>query len=102
MSRVKVGGVTRICRRYHGKGLYSGQGRVIYANNGEHGKDAGDAARGALGLPGGVGRQKRTNGPSVRRNQFNRLSPARGHLRQFFPATDPIWSHRLGLSLADS
>ena len=21
---------------YHGKGLYSGQGRVIYANNGDH------------------------------------------------------------------
>jgi hypothetical protein len=25
---------------YHGKGLYSGQGRLIYANNGEHGKEA--------------------------------------------------------------
>ncbi|MDB6153017.1 MAG: hypothetical protein JWL90_1470 [Chthoniobacteraceae bacterium] len=25
---------------YHGKGLYSGQGRVIYANNGDHAKEA--------------------------------------------------------------
>ncbi len=25
---------------YHGKGLYSGQGRIIYANNGEHGQEA--------------------------------------------------------------
>ena len=25
---------------YHGKGFYSGQGRVIYANNGEHGQEA--------------------------------------------------------------
>jgi hypothetical protein len=22
---------------YHGKGFYSGQGRAVYANNGEHG-----------------------------------------------------------------
>ena len=25
---------------YHGKGLYSGQGRLVYANNGEHGREA--------------------------------------------------------------
>ncbi len=25
---------------YHGKGLYSGQGRIVYANNGEHGNEA--------------------------------------------------------------
>jgi hypothetical protein len=25
---------------YHGKGFYSGQGRVVYSNNGEHGNDA--------------------------------------------------------------
>ncbi|MFD2257559.1 hypothetical protein ACFSSA_12825 [Luteolibacter algae] len=25
---------------YHGKGLYSGQGRLIYTNDGEHGSEA--------------------------------------------------------------
>lgn len=76
---------------YHGKGFYSGQGRVVYANNGEHGAEA----------------QKNPNIPSgalaewdgradkwtiVRRNQFTEVTGPGGIEGNLNPATDPIWA----------
>ena len=55
---------------YHGKGLYSGQGRVVYSNNGESGPQAQSdptVAAGALGRPAGFGhRPKRSVVPAGR------------------------------------
>jgi hypothetical protein len=75
---------------YHGKGLYSGQGRVVYANNGERGKDAERdprTASGALGEWSGEGDWK-----LVRRNQFTEVTGPGGITGSENPATDPIWS----------
>jgi hypothetical protein len=57
---------------YHGKGLYSGQGRLIYANNGEHG----NAARKDPFSPSGVLAEwdGKTAAPyTILRNQFTDL-----------------------------
>ncbi len=75
---------------YHGKGLYSGQGRVVYANNGERGKDAERdprTASGALGEWMGEGDWK-----LVRRNQFTEVTGPGGIYGSENPETDPIWS----------
>ena len=76
---------------YHGKGLYSGQGRLIYANNGEHG---------ALALrepqtPSGV--LAEWNGRAeawtvVRRNQFTEVTGPGGIHGNTEAAAEPIWS----------
>ncbi|YCM46078.1 hypothetical protein V2O64_08615 [Verrucomicrobiaceae bacterium 227] len=76
---------------YHGKGFYSGQGRVIYANNGEKG---GDAKRNPF-TPSGV--LSEWNGQSespevVLRNQFTEVTGPGGIYGSENPATDPIWS----------
>ena len=75
---------------YHGKGLYSGQGRVIYANNGERSKDAERDPRttsGSLGEWTGADDWK-----LVRRNQFTEVTGPGGIAGSENPATDPIWS----------
>jgi hypothetical protein len=75
---------------YHGKGLYSGQGRVIYANNGERGQAAERDPRtvsGALGEWEGAGDWK-----LVRRNQFTEVTGPGGIEGSENPATDPVWS----------
>lgn len=74
---------------YHGKGAYSGQGVVVYANNGEVGPEA----------------QRRPDIPSgclaewdgkdwtvIRRNQFCEVTGPGGIYGNENPATDPIWS----------
>jgi hypothetical protein len=76
---------------YHGKGLYSGQGRLIYANNGE----AGHAAKVDPATPSGVlgswdGKADRFE--VVRRNQFTEVTGPGGIHGSKNPATDPVWA----------
>ena len=74
---------------YHGKGLYSGQGRVVYANNGEQGRNAASDPRtpsGALGEWTGAGDWK-----LVRRNQFTEVTGP-GGIEGSDPRKDPVWS----------
>ena len=76
---------------YHGKGFFSGQGQVVYANNGEHGKDALSKPE----IPSGVlaawdGRSDAWS--VVRRNQFTEVTGPGGIYGNEHPATDPIWS----------
>jgi hypothetical protein len=76
---------------YHGKGLYSGQGVLIYSNNGEKSKEALSDPR----IPSGV--LAEWNGKSdtwkiVRRNQFTEVTGPGGIHGNANPATDPIWA----------
>ncbi|MBI4624410.1 MAG: hypothetical protein HY736_14495 [Verrucomicrobia bacterium] len=76
---------------YHGKGLYSGQGVLVYANNGEHGKDAltrPDIPSGALAAWNGASDKWAV----VRRNQFTEVTGPGGLHGNDNPASDPIWS----------
>ncbi|MEM7305018.1 MAG: hypothetical protein AAF682_00035 [Planctomycetota bacterium] len=76
---------------YHGKGLYSGQGRLIYANNGE----AGRAALERPDVPSGV-LAEWTGGDApwrvVRRAQFTDVRGPGGLHGNSAPATDPVWA----------
>jgi hypothetical protein len=75
---------------YHGKGLYSGQARLIYSNNGEHG---GKAQRdptitsGALAEWRGEGDWR-----LVRRNQFTEVRGPGDIRGNSSPETDPVWA----------
>jgi hypothetical protein len=76
---------------YHGKGLYSGQGRLIYANNGERG----DEALTDPTTPSGALAEWRSPGSDwqlVRRNQFTEVTGPGGIHGNPNPATDPVWS----------
>ena len=76
---------------YHGKGLYSGQGQLVYANNGEHGKDAlvnPEIASGVLASWDG----KAEAWTVVRRNQFTEVTGPGDLTGNKNPATDPLWS----------
>ncbi|RJP21983.1 MAG: hypothetical protein C4527_22565 [Candidatus Omnitrophota bacterium] len=73
---------------YHGKGLYSGQGRLIYANNGENTAEARkrpDIVSGCLAEWDG------TNWNVVLRNQFNEVSGP-GDIYGNPNPDDPVWS----------
>ena len=75
---------------YHGKGLYSSQGLLVYANNGEYGS----AAQTRPETPSGV--LATWNGKSsefdiVRRNQFTEVTGP-GGIYGNSSSTDPIWS----------
>lgn len=75
---------------YHGKGLYSGQGRLVYANNGERSAQAERDPRtpsGALGEWTGAGDWK-----LVRRNQFTEVTGPGGLTGNADAAKDPLWS----------
>ncbi|VGO19407.1 hypothetical protein [Pontiella sulfatireligans] len=74
---------------YHGKGLYSGQGRVVYANNGEKST----AAKANPTTPSGALAQWFGEGDwqLVRRNQFTELTGPNGIHGSENPKTDPIW-----------
>jgi len=74
---------------YHGKGFYSGQGRVVYANNGELSPQAQsrpDIASGCLAE--WDGKDWRV----VRRNQFTEISGPGGIYGNSDLAHDPLWS----------
>lgn len=76
---------------YHGKGLYSGQGRLIYANNGENS----DEARRRPDVPSGCLAEwdgKSNEWTVVRRNQFTDVRGPGGIYGNTSPATDPIWA----------
>ena len=79
---------------YHGKGCYSGQGRVVYANNG----DRAAAAQAVLGdptTPSGALAEWRAPGDDwrlVRRNQFTEVTGPGGLSGNPHPDTDPVWS----------
>jgi hypothetical protein len=76
---------------YHGKGLFSSQGRVVYANNGDRDKRVltdPSTPSGALGewtKPG-------DDWQLVRRNQFTEVTGPGGISGSEHPETDPIWS----------
>ena len=76
---------------YHGKGLYSGQGRLVYANNGEHGNAA-------LTIPttpsGALAEWKPEVGGDwqlIRRNQFTEVTGPGGIFGNE-KETDPLWT----------
>lgn len=74
---------------YHGKGLYSSQGRVVYANNGEHSplaRERPDIDSGVLAEWSGKDWQV------VRRNQFTEVTGPGGIQGNAKPETDPLWS----------
>lgn len=76
---------------YHGKGLYSGQGVLVYANNGENSPLARrqpDIPSGALAEWDGVSESWTV----VRRNQFTEVTGPGDLAGNPNPATDPIWS----------
>ena len=72
---------------YHGKGLYSGQGHLIYANNGDHAKEA----MSNPSVPSGVLAEwdgKAENWTVVRRNQFTEVTGPGG----INPSDGPVWA----------
>ena len=74
---------------YHGKGLYTGQGRLVYTNNGEPGDRAQRDPRttsGALAEWRGAG-----DWSMVRRNQFTEATGP-GGIEGAHAESDPIWS----------
>lgn len=76
---------------YHGKGLYSGQGVLVYANNGENSplaRTRPDIPSGALAEWDGKSEQWTV----VRRNQFTEVTGPGDLSGNKNPATDPIWS----------
>jgi hypothetical protein len=75
---------------YHGKGLYTGQGRVVYANNGERDPRAKidpTIPSGALAEWMGEGDWR-----LIRRNQFTEVTGPGGLEGNRDPAADPVWS----------
>jgi len=79
----------RLLPGYHGKGLFSGQGRLIYANNGELSPEAQrrpDIESGCLAEWNG------TDWHVVRRNQFTEVTGPGGLSGNPRPASDPVWS----------
>jgi len=76
---------------YHGKGLYSAFGRVIYANNGDHAKEALSNPR----VPSGVLAEwdgRAAAWTVVRRNQFTEITGPGGIFGNEHPDRDPVWS----------
>ncbi|MGV8094015.1 MAG: hypothetical protein AB2L24_19300 [Mangrovibacterium sp.] len=72
----------------HGKGLYSGQGVMVYSNNGESSQEAHkkfDIESGALAEWNGK------DWKLVRRNQFVEVTGPGGIYGNPHPETDPIW-----------
>jgi hypothetical protein len=73
---------------YHGKGLYSGQGRLVYSNNGEYGGEDMLPSSPSGCLAEWDGREWRV----VRRNQFTEVTGPGGLYGNGDPDRDPIWS----------
>ncbi len=76
---------------YHGKGLYSGHGHLIYANNGDHAKEALSNPT----VPSGVLAEwdgKAEKWTVVRRNQFTDVTGQDGIFGADNPGEDAVWS----------
>lgn len=74
---------------WHGKGLYSGQGVMVFSNNGETGSKATkqfDIESGVLAEWDGK------DWKTIRRNQFTEITGPGGISGNGNPATDPIWA----------
>ena len=73
----------------HGKGLYSGQGVMVYSNNGE----TGQAALTQFDIEsGGLFEWNGSEWKLIRRNQFVEVTGPGGIYGNPNPATDPIWA----------
>jgi hypothetical protein len=89
-AEVSPATITSTLPGYHGKGLYSGQGLVILANNGEQGAKAlvdPTIVSGGLGSFNGEG-----NWSLIRRNQFTEVTGPGGLTGNADPAGDPVWT----------
>ncbi|MBI1387240.1 MAG: hypothetical protein GC154_02175 [bacterium] len=73
---------------YHGKGLYSAQGRLVYANNGEN---SAEARRGFDAVSGCLAEWDGADWNVVRRNQFTEVTGPGGILGNE-KESDPLWS----------
>lgn len=73
----------------HGKGLYSGQGRLIYANNGETGEEA---LHNPFVTSGSLSEWNGAKWRTVIRSQFTEVTGPGGIYGNENPETDPIWS----------
>lgn len=74
---------------YHGKGLYSGQGRLVYSNNGDHASQAlTDPATPSGALA--EWSQPGTDWQLIRRNQFTEVTGPGGILGS--DSSAPVWS----------
>ena len=93
LRRPQSGAGEDILPGYHGKGFYSGAGRLVYANNGEQSPEAltdPSIPSGALGEWNGVDWDGRWR--TVRRNQFCEVTGPGGIFGNPNPADDPIWA----------
>ncbi len=72
----------------HGKGLYSGQGRLMYANNGEHGEEA---RHNPFVTSGSLCEWDGANWRTVIRSQFTEVTGPGGIYGNENPE-DPVWS----------
>jgi len=89
-AEVSPATITSTLSGYHGKGLYSGQGLVVLANNGERSPKAlldPTIVSGGLGSFNGEG-----NWSLIRRNQFTEVTGPGGLTGNADPAKDPIWT----------
>ncbi len=80
----------RRCPGYHGKGLYSGQGRLVYANNGEPG-EAPFAIRAPRRVRWPSGAAAATGRSCAATSSPKSPAPAASRAATI-PATDPVWS----------
>lgn len=84
-----AGGFSPLLPGAHGKGMYSGQGVLVYANNGEKTREAMtdfDAESGVLAEWDGK------DWEVVRRNQFTEVTGPGGIAGNPNPESDPIWT----------
>ena len=78
---------------YHGKGGYSGQGRLVYANNGEYSKAAMKDPTTTSGvLAQWNGKPGKENWQIVLRNQFTDITSKGGIYGAEHPESDPLWA----------
>ena len=78
---------------YHGKGGYSGQGRLVYANNGEFSPAAMKDPRTTSGvLAQWNGKPGKENWEIVLRNQFTDITSRGGIYGAANPDGDPLWA----------
>lgn len=73
----------------HGKGLYSGQGVLVYSNNGE---DTREALQKFNVESGSLSEWDGKNWKLIRRNQFVEITGPGGIYGNANPATDPVWA----------
>ena len=74
----------------HGKGTYSGQGVLVFSNNGEQGEKARTDPRTEAGS---LSEWDGKNWKLIRRNQFTEVTGPGGIYGNETPETDPIWTN---------